>query len=243
YGSGLQIINVSDPANPDSVGSYDTPGNAYGVFVQDSLAYVADYGSGLQIINVSDPANPDSVGSYDTPANARDVFVRDSLAYVADDWGGLQIINVSSPASPDSIGSYNTPGDAYGLFVQGKYVYVADRYSLIILETPYVTDVREIDEGETSPSDFVLFQNYPNPFNPTTNIEFLLPRSDQVKIEIFNILGQKVRTLVDQHLKAGHKLVDWDGKDDSGEQVSSGIYFYSIKTDEFSQTRKMVLLR
>jgi hypothetical protein len=122
-------------------------------------------------------------------------------------------------------------------------VYLADKYSLIILETPYGTEVREIDEEKALPSDFALFQNYPNPFNPGTNIEFLLPKSGQVKIEIFNILGQKVRTLVDQHLKAGHKVVVWDGRDDWGKEVSSGIYFYQIKALEFSQTKKMVLLR
>lgn len=107
----------------------------------------------------------------------------------------------------------------------------------------YTDDVREIDEGESPPSDFVLFQNYPNPFNPTTNIEFLLPHSGQVKIEIYNISGQKVRTLVDQFLKAGHKLVDWDGKDDNGNDVSSGIYFYRLQAGDFSETKKMVLLR
>jgi hypothetical protein len=162
---------------------------------------------------------------------------------MADYWTGLQIINVNDPANPDSVGSYDTPGQAYGLFVQGKHVYVADQYSLIILETPYGTEVREIDEGETRPSDFVLFQNYPNPFNPRTNIEFVLPKSGQVKIEIFNILGQRVRTLVDEHLRPGRKLVDWDGKDDRGKEVSSGIYLYRIATEEFSEAKKMLLLK
>jgi flagellar hook assembly protein FlgD len=64
-----------------------------------------------------------------------------------------------------------------------------------------------------------------------------------VRIEIFNILGQRVRTLVDEHLRPGHKLVDWDGKDDSGEEVSSGIYFYRIATEEFSEAKKMLLLK
>ena len=110
-------------------------------------------------------------------------------------------------------------------------------------DSTYVTDVREIDEGEAPPSNFVLFQNYPNPFNPTTNIEFLLPKSGHVKIEIYNIRGQKVKTLVDQYLKAGRKLVDWDGKDDNGNDVSSGIYFYRLQARDFCQTKKMVLLR
>jgi hypothetical protein len=98
-------------------------------------------------------------------------------------------------------------------------------------------------EQNESANAFQLYQNYPNPFNPTTNIEFLLSKSGQVRIEVFNILGQKVRTLVDEHLRAGYKVVDWDGRDDSGKEASSGIYFYRIKTSEFSQTQKMVLLR
>jgi len=114
--------------------------------------------------------------------------------------------------------------------------------SLFVNYTP-PSVVLDGDSLLTSPTAFLLAQNYPNPFNPTTNIEFLLSRPEQVKIEIFNILGQKVRTLVDQYLKAGHKVVDWDGKDDLGKGVSSGIYFYRIKTSEFSQTKKMVLLR
>jgi uncharacterized delta-60 repeat protein len=102
-----------------------------------------------------------------------------------------------------------------------------------------------VDEtgNREKPSEFSLFQNYPNPFNPATNIEFQLSKSGQVKIEIFNILGQKVRTLVDQYLKAGYKLVDWDGKDNSGNDVSSGIYFFRLQAGEFAQTKKMVLLR
>jgi len=101
----------------------------------------------------------------------------------------------------------------------------------------------EEQEDENTPYTFSLSQNYPNPFNPTTNIEFELPRSGPVIIEIFNILGQKVRILVDDHMKAGHKLVDWDGKDKNGNDVSSGIYFYRLQAGNFSQARKMVLIK
>jgi len=240
--SGLYVINVHDPADPSFVGSRDTPGKTYDIFVQDTLAYVADGNGGLQVIGITDPGSPSSVGSYGL-SNAKGVFVQDSLAFVAEYNWGLRVIRVIDPANPDLFSFYNTPGNSNGVFVDGEYIYLADKCSFMILANPYFSEVREVDEDETLPSDFALFQNYPNPFNPVTNIEFLLPKSGQVKIEIFNILGQKVRTLVDQHLKAGHKLLDWDGCDDWGKEVSSGIYFYRIKTDEFSQTKKMVLLR
>lgn len=100
------------------------------------------------------------------------------------------------------------------------------------------------DEEEDKPiRRFSLDQNYPNPFNPTTKIEFVLSRSGQVKIEIFNILGEKVKTLMDQHLKAGRQLVEWDGKDEAGEEVASGVYFYRLQTKDFTETKKMVLMR
>jgi hypothetical protein len=100
------------------------------------------------------------------------------------------------------------------------------------------------DEVEDKPiRRFSLDQNYPNPFNPITKIEFVLSRSGQVKIEIFNILGEKVKTLMDQHLKAGRQLVEWDGKDESGEEVASGVYFYRLQTKDFAETKKMVLMK
>ncbi len=105
------------------------------------------------------------------------------------------------------------------------------------------TGVREMGEVETVPERFVLLQNYPNPFNPATNIQFMIPEPAQVKIEIFNVLGKKIVTLVDEKLGAGHKIVEWDGKDDQGIEVSTGIYFYRLKAGEFTQTRKMVLLK
>jgi len=106
------------------------------------------------------------------------------------------------------------------------------------------TGIREIEEpGADHPDAFGLSQNYPNPFNPQTIIRFTLPSDARVKIEIFNILGQKVKNLVDQELSAGVKEISWDGKDSQGTEVGSGIYFYRIKTREFTEVRRMVLLK
>jgi hypothetical protein len=93
------------------------------------------------------------------------------------------------------------------------------------------------------PSKFELHQNYPNPFNPSTEILFDIPARQEVDLVIFNILGQKVHSLVSGVWKAGQHKVIWNGLDDNGQAVSSGIYFYQLKSKDFVKTRKMMYLK
>jgi hypothetical protein len=93
------------------------------------------------------------------------------------------------------------------------------------------------------PSNFSLSQNYPNPFNPETNISYTLPEAANVRLVIFNILGQKVKTLVNEKQAAGYQTVKWDGTDDIGNHVGSGIYFYKITAGNYSDSKKMTLLK
>jgi hypothetical protein len=99
------------------------------------------------------------------------------------------------------------------------------------------------DEGSAVPQEFSLSQNYPNPFNPQTSIRYALPQDAHVKLTIYNVLGQKVVALVDEHQPAGYKTIWWDGKDDKGEQVSSGVYFYRLEAGTFSEAKKMLLMK
>ncbi len=96
---------------------------------------------------------------------------------------------------------------------------------------------------ENLPKRFALHQNYPNPFNPSTLIKYDLPKATHVKIIVFDVLGRKVRTLVDIKERAGYHAKVWDGKGDDGVAVASGIYFYRIHTPEFTRVRKAMLLR
>ncbi len=93
------------------------------------------------------------------------------------------------------------------------------------------------------PQKFELFQNYPNPFNPSTTIRYALPTATYVVLEIYNLLGQEVRTLVSASMPAGYHDVNWDGKDRSGNLVPSGVYIYRIRTKEFSTANKMILVK
>jgi hypothetical protein len=100
-----------------------------------------------------------------------------------------------------------------------------------------------INESDLIPETFALYANYPNPFNPTTTITYDLPKRSQVTLGIYDLLGKQIKTLVKQLQDAGNKIAVWDGTNNSGRPVSAGVYLYRIKAGEFSQTRKMVLLR
>jgi hypothetical protein len=93
------------------------------------------------------------------------------------------------------------------------------------------------------PTEFALSQNYPNPFNAVTDIRYALPVKARVNLKIYNLLGQEVITLVDGERGPGHHTVEWDGHDSNTLEVASGIYFYRLKTEDFSATRKMVLIK
>jgi flagellar hook assembly protein FlgD len=93
------------------------------------------------------------------------------------------------------------------------------------------------------PEIFRLLGNYPNPFNPATEITFAAPRSGYVRLEVYNIIGQKVKTLLDETITAGLKAAIWDGTTDSGKLATSGIYYYRLVTDDGIDVRKMTLLK
>jgi hypothetical protein len=93
------------------------------------------------------------------------------------------------------------------------------------------------------PDNYSLFQNYPNPFNPETTIEFSLPKAGLVEIAIYDINGKIVRSVISEEKPAGTFWLKWDGRDESGVLVSSGIYFTIMKSGAFRQTNKMILMK
>ncbi len=136
---------------------------------------------------------------------------------------------------------------------QIKQDILADDEANIRITQAYLSspDARKIDlEGldPVLPATFNLYQNYPNPFNPTTKIDFDISHGEikgvsNVKLDVFNVLGQKVKTLLDQPLGPGTYTVEWDGKNESGSTVATGIYLYRLKVGDKQQSKKMVLLK
>ena len=108
----------------------------------------------------------------------------------------------------------------------------------------YVNRVEYLSaELEHIPLEFALHDNYPNPFNPSTQIRFDLPKMTSVSLNIYNMLGQKIKTFNMQNLPAGYQSITWNGINDIGEPVSAGVYLYQLQANEFMKTKKMILLK
>ena len=99
------------------------------------------------------------------------------------------------------------------------------------------------ESNGTIPTGYALFQAYPNPFNPSTTIRYQLPHTSNVRLVVYNALGQKVRTLVNSRIEAGYHEATWRGKNDAGLQMPSGVYMFRIETENYQQVNKMMLMK
>ncbi|MBI5265979.1 MAG: T9SS type A sorting domain-containing protein [candidate division Zixibacteria bacterium] len=153
--------------------------------------------------------------------------------------GGNQPVSSATPEYMTSPAVKNRRGRAWFTWVDpranGDQVYIANSLYL-------PTDVN--DPGSSLPTEYRLAQNYPNPFNPSTTIEFSLPKTTAVTLSVVNLLGQEVAVLVDHvPYSAGIHRVVWDGRDQSGNQTASGVYFYRLTAGDFTEQRKMMLVK
>jgi hypothetical protein len=171
----------------------------------------------------------------------------------------LQVSPMKGKINPGENQTIKLTFDSYflwqGLFKGKLKVFSQDKnHSLNPLTLPVVLNVDTTTSVQNTPEQipvtFKLGQNYPNPFNPLTTIpftvigsQFIVHRPGHTSLVIYNILGQKVRTLVDEEKSPGNYQVIWDRKDQRGNEVSSGIYFYQLKAGNYKETRKMSLLR
>ena len=164
--------------------------------------------------------------------------------------GGWPLLNsLPAPADDDHDGMPNewelahnlNPNDPEDRNNIGQDGYTQLEVYLNNLTGEIVTQINNLVASH--PKEFLLNQNYPNPFNPSTTISFFLPKSDYVQILIYDQLGRLVRNLVDENKGIGNQSVIWNGRNDTGDPVTSGIYFYRIQSGDFTQVNKMILMR
>lgn len=161
----------------------------------------------------------------------------------------LSRASVSGPGG--SPGVFGVVADGLLVGDDGSVVYVdataetGGRYVYRLLSDPDGEDIHTSGEVYVPVTSASLSQNYPNPFNPTTRIEYLVPegQAQRVALVVYDVRGARVRTLVDGIVTGGKYVVDWDGRNDQGQTVGSGVYFYRLVERNFTRTRKMLLLK
>lgn len=234
----IRVVNIHTPSFPFLTSSFTYGNNPDVLLVRvfGDLA-VASLADKIWILDISFPIRPSFLSSY--PAywsRGRASIYGNIVAVLEHDY--LSVLDISSPSNPTLIGEHSfSPGGShfYDVFCNNNIVMSAGIYALAI----YNVQLTEISENHIPlPSSVKLNPNYPNPFNATTTVKYALPDAGPVKIEIYDLLGRMVETLVDEEKQAGRHQVVWDA---SG--YSSGVYFYRIETGDFTDTKKMILLR
>ena len=256
---GLQIFDIDNPANPRAIGSYESQGNATNIDVFGNRGYLLDTLAGVQILDLTNPRRPDSIAEYQTDALPIAAQIRGDYLYLLDQ-ERVQIVNVRNRnlvSRPNFQSALRFPSD---LAVIGDAVYVTDLYDLrmfkinerlfeLSVEDPTVfRKPPNVEKTSISLYTNRLGQNFPNPFNPETWIPYEIESDTQVTIQIFDTRGLLVRQLDMGYQKAGKyatqgKAAYWDGRNEVGESISSGIYFYQILASDFAATRRMAILK
>jgi hypothetical protein len=199
---------------------------------------VAVCGDQIRFYDVSDPMNLQAVSALVLP-----------FPVEHSDWDGDRLVAVGISGFVIVDLSKGTPQlvDFGGL---GGHRISADQGIMAMTNgsSVHMYDIRDIvtdvpGDRPALPDHFELAQNYPNPFNPITKILYSLPSRSTVRLTVFNVLGQEVATLVDTEEPAGEHEVEWNGTDTRGEPVASGVYFYRLQTPDFSDARKMILIK
>jgi hypothetical protein len=230
YGHDTLLFIVSDPFYSDTaefavnVASVNDPPILSGL--PDSLQFRVDSSATLLVWEyVEDIETPDHLLTYQFTAPPQTVLLNFNPST-----GSLDI-------SPDAGFNGTTlllveVWDDSNAYVQGS----------VVIEVEPLLGLNGKDFSQI-PSKFFLDQNYPNPFNPTTTIRYGLNQSLDVSLHIFNLLGQEIRSLINQRQEAGHHSVVWDGLDNYGRKVASGVYIFQIQAGENVTTRKMVMMK
>jgi len=134
-------------------------------------------------------------------------------------------------------------GFSFGHIIDNDNLSPSARFQLMYDVFTYFNIESFNSTGDEPPLKNMLSQNYPNPFNPNSKIRFSITRKGFVRLRVYNVSGQLVKTLVNKVMEAGSHTASWDGTNNNGSKVSSGVYFYQLKSPEFTRSRKMVLLR
>lgn len=260
--SDTKIFNIQNPASPVPLGTIDAPTIVYNhsgwttedgnfLFICDELS--SNPTPDITVWDISDMQNMVQVGQFgEANATVHNLYVKGNYAFVAYYDKGFRIFDISNPSQMNVVKEYDPVagskegfGGSFGVYMYAPSgnIYVSDDdVGLLIFDFDSLhTNVTPVSNNV--PDDFLLKQNYPNPFNPSTKIAFDIPKltgvsASHVTLKIFDVAGQEVASILDEDILPGSYEVQWNAAGNP-----SGVYFYSLQSDGFSMTKKMILTK
>ncbi|MCD6176397.1 MAG: T9SS type A sorting domain-containing protein, partial [Candidatus Cloacimonetes bacterium] len=238
YRDNVEIVDINDPA----IVTYNDlalPGGDYDYYITAIYDEGESVPSNIESVTITLPApeNPQAISqladifiSWDAPVNRSlsHYKVYRNLVMIADD------IMETSYLDP------NVPNGTYTYHIRAIY---SGGYQSALSADAVIEHIQTNADGITIPVVTELTGNYPNPFNPTTTISFSIKEAGFVSIDIYNMKGQLVKTLVNEQLDAAYYNITWNGKDNSNKTISSGVYFYKMRSSNYTATKKMILMK
>jgi hypothetical protein len=224
------------------VGNASFPGYAYDVAVSGNYAYVLD-GSGLRVIDITDPQSPYPVGWAGTMGSEpASVAVADGVAYVGEQNPGyLEVFDLTNPTAPRFLGERLMPWACAQVVLGTAHLYVlGELIGFHVL--PLQCDPARVFSSE-SISPRLLLNASPNPMTNQTAISLNTPRSGLVRVSVFDSSGRLISRLLNAHLGAGVHTLSWDGRDDEGRRVASGVYQICSVAGKESVSGRVVVIR
>ena len=241
----LVVINVANPDAPYVVTTRSIPGLAQDIQISGNYAYVNDYNYQVHLFDLSNPAAPvlasKIVSAYSQPTG---VAAADGVVYIGGASSGLYVYDASDPALPYLLGAVYPPEYANSIEVAGGYVYMADGdEGLVVAYAQCENPADGPPAGDVTAGALTLLPAWPNPTRGDVMLHYVVPNASGVRLEVFNVAGNRVRRLLEQPVRAGRWTMAWDGRDDSGRRLAAGSYIVRLTSSQGRSATRVTLLR
>ncbi len=235
FQEGLGIVDLSDPYSPTLISQLSTGAGAHDVKVRDSIAYLIDQSNGLIIIDYGNPRSPHTISSTPLPDMPSEMALAGDTVYIADN-SSLVVIDVSNLLNPVIRDVIPVDGYAYGVSQDEGRIFLCDYYGFHIYSHQY-SNIGNTASAEI-PRTECLLSGYPNPFNSEASLEFHIQQACDVRLVVYNLMGQEVAEVFKGRLPQGRH-----SKRFNAGGLSSGMYFYRLQGEGFDYFCKAILLK
>ena len=241
---GVQVASLANPASPVLVGSA-LIGDVHEIIVQGQFAYVACGSSGFRMLSVTNPASPVLISTLATssPVTGLAVTPDGSVAYLELQGEGIRIVDLVISNPPVTIGQSFEVSEPSGLALAGNRLFVTSASGLasgLTILPGQCTTTTAVTEGPARRR--AGLRVWPNPVVASTTLQFEIVNADEVRLDIIDVAGRRVRTLIQGMVETGPRIVHWDGRDFSGRRAARGMYFARLRTQSGISTTRVTLL-